>query len=168
MQFTEQQLTDALGDEKRKTLHNIYINDEGQIADLFIEQLFNTAFYGEEFDSIFQENFTTYVHAMLGEHIKLSPDLWTSAEAAQQWVTQSFGFIQVYELDDDTEEFQQHYAHCTHGVSLRCRNREIGTIHVFAPSYHNALLLSAIQVMRLFARSFTSDLIKARLSDNEG
>lgn len=127
-------------------LPHLYIGQEGEIRDLWIERMFSTVFFNEPLDEDFRANFRTYMFTFFASDDADVPDtLFEDARYCCEYIGTLFGLVRLTEYKGDTDP---DFAACTHTVLLRCKYSSTREILVHAPSDVRACLLAIICIFR--------------------
>lgn len=141
---------------------HLYVDDDGNIRDSHIEDLFEDLFYGKPLDELFRNNFRQYV-GLLTE-AAVPETVFDNVTKMRQWVTLNFGTLELSLPCPVTMAAHPEFSHCVaRAVFVEPKRFEIDAS--YGPSELNAGLLCVVSVLRQLAHKFNHERFTAKPSE---
>lgn len=139
---------------------HLFVDDEGEYRDIFLEELFADCYYGNPLGEIFRNNFAQYYGHLVGYEGMEPPDsIYDNVSSAREWVTRTFGLLYV-SVATPKQRREESAEDCG---KYRAVLRTFATkeqVVAYAPSELHAILLLVIEVYRRLSSAWCEKQFK--------
>lgn len=136
---------------------NHFLDNEGCIRDMFVEQMFQTLFEGGDITETFRHNMRLYMEIQLG-HEDVPDEFFEDADYAIAYIRAAWGLMHVEAVHEFADE---DFDHCTHQAVLRSPLCHGEPIYTNGPARLNAALLGVVVLLRKACDAHFAKLIEA-------